>query len=191
MNHDAEGSALESAVAAPTTAARAAQQIRTSATTPAPPSDGGGWQLPSPVDWHDLHGPDADAMLAMLADFLVWAVPRWGFTTDQFPHACWWQHPDIVEEMTAWWGMWIAYIHNPDAHPADPAAFHERTWSLKQRLAVTYRGRCRHEHAPAARVLTVDTPPTREEAGRSARTALPLSNDPRIDDYRRAHPNSN
>lgn len=158
MTDNTEASALESAVATPTAAARAAQQIRTSATTPAPPPDDR-WQLPSPVDWHDLHGPDADAMLAMLADFLVWAVPRWGFTTDQFPHACWWQHPDIVEEMTAWWGMWIAYIHNPDAHPADPTAFHERTGNLKQRLASTYRGRCRNGHTAVDLAASVTRPP--------------------------------
>lgn len=160
MPHPKPASPIEALATPPTAHARVAQQIRQPA-PPDPPAPTGPtepWPLPSPVDWHDLHGPDADTMLAMLADFLEWAVPRWGFTTDQFPYACWWQHPDIVEEMTAWWGMWIAYIHNPDAHPADPTAFHERTWNLKQRLATTYRGRCRREHEGGSGAPSVGAP---------------------------------
>ena len=160
MPHPEPDSPIEALAAPPTADARIAQQIRDHV-PPDPPAPTGPtepWPLPSPVDWHDLRGADADTMLAMLADFLEWAVPRWGFTTDQFPYACWWQHADIVEEMTAWWGMWIAYIHNPDAHPADPTAFHERTWNLKQRLATTYRGRCRKGHTAVELVATVARP---------------------------------
>lgn len=101
---------------------------------------------------------DLDPTFEALTDFLTWAVPRWGFTSEQFPYSCWWQHPDVVEEMTAWWGMWQAYIRNPAAHPADPMAFHERTHVLKVRLAETYRGRCRREHQ-ASPTGVVASPP--------------------------------
>lgn len=113
---------------------------------PARPGEGDPRHPDGPVDWHGMLEEDLDPTLDALADFLAWAVPRWGFTSEQFPYGCWWQHPDIVEEMTAWWGMWQAYIRNPSAHPADPMAFHERTYALKLRLSDTYRGRCRREH---------------------------------------------
>ena len=102
-----------------------------------------------PVNWQGLLDDDFDDTFGALCDFLVWAVPRWNFTTEQFPYKCWWQHPDVLEEMTAWWQLWQAYIRNPNASIADPLAFHERTDTLKQRLGDSYRGRCRHKHEPA------------------------------------------
>ena len=60
--------------------------------------------------------------------------------------------------MTAWWGLWQAYIRNPEANIADPMAFHERTHALKQRLADTYRGRYQHGHRPTADSPAVGVP---------------------------------
>ena len=82
---------------------------------------------------------------------------RWNFTTEQFPYHCWWQHTDILEEITAWWGLWQGYVRNPHAHIADALTFHERTDLLKQRMGETYRGRCRHRHesAPALPLIAI------------------------------------
>ena len=115
-------------------------------------------QPSGPVNWRGMLDDDYAATFEALTDFLTWAVPHWGFTTEQFPYGCWWLHGDIVEEMTAWWTMWQAYVRNPRAHPADPAAFHERTWNLKQRLGATHQGRCRHEHQRDA-TPTIQIPP--------------------------------
>ena len=110
------------------------------------PSEGPSAEHVATIDWRNITPEDEEPTFTSLTNFLIWAVPRWGFTAEQFPYGCWWLHPDIVEEMTAWWGMWQAYIRNPSAHPADPMAFHERTYALKLRLSDTYRGRCRREH---------------------------------------------
>ena len=91
------------------------------------------------------------------SDFLHWALPRWGFTTEQIPHACWWQHPDIVEELTAWWGLWQGYVRNPTAPIASQMEFQVQTFQLKLRLEHAYRGRCRHEHQPTT-ALSVQSP---------------------------------
>ena len=116
-------------------------------------------QHPSgPINWHGMTDDEYAMTFDALADFLTWAVPHWGFTTEQFPYACWWLHGDIVEEMTSWWTMWQAYIRNPTAHPADPSVFHERTWNLKQRLGATYRGRCRQQHQATASCPVVAQP---------------------------------
>jgi hypothetical protein len=122
------------------------------------PGEGPETEPSGPVNWYGIENDDYEDTLGALTDFLEWAVPHWNFTTEQFPYGCWWQHSDIIEEMTAWWGMWQAYIRNPAAHPADPIAFHERTHALKQRLADTYRGRCRHGHQPRADTSDLRTP---------------------------------
>lgn len=125
---------------------------------PVRPGEGDATQPSGPVDWHGMLDDDYAATFDALTDFLTWAVPHWGFTTEQFPYSCWWLHGDVIEEMTAWWTMWQAYIRNPAAHPADPAAFHERTSNLKQRLGSTYRGRCRQGHQTAVSSPTVVRP---------------------------------
>ena len=124
------------------------------------PGEGSPTDPIAPIDWHNIAPEDHQPTMDALADFLAWAVPRWNFTADQFPYDCWWQHPDIVEEMTAWWTLWQAYIRNPYAHPADPMAFHERTSALKLRLATNYRGRCRKGHEPVVAPSAVAKPPT-------------------------------
>ena len=122
------------------------------------PGEGDATQPGGPVNWRGMNDDEYDDAFGALCDFLTWAVPHWAFTTEQFPHHCWWQHSDITEEMTAWWGLWQAYIRNPTANIADPVAFHERTHALKQRLADTYRGRCRHGHRPNADSPAVGVP---------------------------------
>ncbi|MDO8308957.1 MAG: hypothetical protein Q7V58_11440 [Actinomycetota bacterium] len=67
-------------------------------------------------------------------------------------------HTDVFEEITAWWGLWQSYIRNPSAHIAESVTFHERTDVLKDRLANTYRGRCRHQHETAPALPAVSIP---------------------------------
>jgi hypothetical protein len=102
------------------------------------------------IDWRNITPEDEEPTFTSLTNFLIWAVPRWGFTAEQFPYGCWWMHPEIVEEMTAWWTLWQAYIKNPYAHPGDPMAFNERTHNLRSRLGANYRGRCRKQHEEVA-----------------------------------------
>lgn len=122
------------------------------------PGEGDPTQPGGPVNWRGMTDDEYEDTFGALCDFLTWAVPHWAFTTEQFPYHCWWRHSDITEEMTAWWSLWQAYIRNPAANIADPLAFHERTHTLKQRLAETYRGRCRHGHQQSAETLAVSSP---------------------------------
>jgi hypothetical protein len=122
------------------------------------PGEGDPRDSGSPVNWHEMEDDEFSDTFGALCDFLQWAIPRWNFTTEQFPYHCWWQHTDILEEITAWWGLWQGYVRNPHAHIADALTFHERTDLLKQRLADTYRGRCRHQHETAPALPPVSTP---------------------------------
>jgi hypothetical protein len=149
-----ERSILE-AGATPMSAARAAQVLKSPAwhLSHHRPGEGDPAQPGGPVNWRDMEDDEYDETWGALSDFLHWALPRWGFTTEQIPHACWWQHPDIVEELTAWWGLWQAYIRNPTAPIASQMEFQVQTFQLKLRLEHAYRGRCRHEHQPASQLV--------------------------------------
>ena len=103
-------------------------------TTPAEgvprPGEGEATEPGGPVNWRGMTDDEYEDTFGALCDFLAWAVPHWAFTTEQFPYHCWWQHSDISEEMTAWWGLWQAYIRNPAANIADPTAFHDAPMHL-------------------------------------------------------------
>ena len=110
------------------------------------PGEGDPCSPEGPVNWHDMEDDQYQETWGALSDFLAWALPHWGFTTEQIPHQCWWLHFDVIEELTAWWGLWQACVRNPKAPISSQIDFQEHTHLLKQRLDLTYRGRCRHEH---------------------------------------------
>lgn len=121
------------------------------------PGEGPLGDLGTSVNWHDMEDDEFSKRFGALCTFLEWSIPRWNFTTEQFPYRCWWMHTDVFEEITAWWGLWQSYIRNPHADIADAVTFHERTDALKDRLANTYRGRCRHQHetGPASPAVAI------------------------------------
>lgn len=121
------------------------------------PGEGDATQPGGPINWHEMEDDEYEETWGALCDFLRWALPHWGFTSEQIPAACWWQHRDVIEELTAWWGLWQAGVRNAAAPIANQMTFQEQTFQLKQRLEHTYRGRCRHEHQPQA-VLVIDMP---------------------------------
>lgn len=135
-----------------------------SATARHRPGEGPPTQLDGPVDWRGLPDDTHEETWGALVDFLDWALPRWGFTSEHVPARCWWQHTDIIEELTAWWGLWQACVRNPKANITDQSSFQERTHALKERLERSYRGRCRHAHQPCAE-LALGHPPPRGSGG--------------------------
>ena len=122
------------------------------------PGEGPRGGVGTSVNWHEMEDDDFAVSFGALCTFLEWAIPRWGFTTEQFPYHCWWMHTDVFEEITAWWGLWQSSIQSPQAHIVDALTFHERTDALKDRLANTYRGRCRHQHETAPTSPPIATP---------------------------------
>ena len=122
------------------------------------PGEGKPTEPGGPVNWHELEDDECEETWGALCDFLAWALPHWGFTTEQFPHKCWWQHYDVVEEVTAWWGLWQSHVRNPAAPIQYQIEFQAQTFQLKARFKHSYRGRCRHEHQPVP-AISVTMPP--------------------------------
>ena len=114
------------------------------------PGEGDPTQVGGPINWHGMEDDEYEETWGALCDFLSWAVPHWAFSSEQFPHKCWWLHHDIIEEATSWWGLWQSHVRNPAAPISYQIEFQTHTFQLKQRLEHSYRGRCRHEHQPTA-----------------------------------------
>jgi hypothetical protein len=64
------------------------------------PSQGG----VTAVAWQLLDGSGAEAVWRRLADWVGWLRGRYPLAR-QIP-ACWWRHPELVEELTALWLAW-------------------------------------------------------------------------------------
>ncbi|GAA3344780.1 hypothetical protein GCM10020358_49390 [Amorphoplanes nipponensis] len=87
--------------------------------------------IPWPLRWADLDRDAAAQVWAWLIDWVGWAVDRYQLV-EEIP-ACWYQHPPLIEELTALAAAWdTAY---DDAVPADgPLLWHERFARARMRL---------------------------------------------------------
>lgn len=101
---------------------------------------------PTPWTWRHLPERQAAALWRELADWLTWLHSRYPLA-DTIP-ACWWRHPEIVEELTAALAAWKAAYQSPGASPYAPGEWHDR-WlpGLEHRLATRWKtGRCTEYH---------------------------------------------
>ncbi|MCM4083904.1 hypothetical protein [Paractinoplanes hotanensis] len=86
---------------------------------------------PWPLRWTELNRDAAAQAWAWLIDWVGWAVDRYQLA-EEIP-ACWYQHPPLIEELTALAAAWhTAY---DDTAPADgPLLWHERFARARLRL---------------------------------------------------------
>ncbi len=124
-------------------------------------TDTGDREKPAPWTWRHLSERQAAALWRELADWLTWLHSRYPLV-DTIP-ACWWRHPEIVEELTAAHAAWKAAYQSPGASPYAPGEWHDR-WlpGLEHRLANRWKtGRCAEQHqnrSTAAYGAAVDDP---------------------------------
>ena len=74
--------------------------------------------------WRDLGPIGAQVLWDRLNDWVGWLRGRYPLA-EQLP-ACWWRHPELVEELTALWLAWRAAYTDPTAVMTQPAEFHDR-----------------------------------------------------------------
>ena len=74
--------------------------------------------------WRDLGPIGAQVLWDRLADWVGWLRGRYPIA-EQLP-ACWWRHPELVEELTALWLAWRAAYTDPTAVMTQPAEWHDR-----------------------------------------------------------------
>lgn len=103
-----------------------------------------------PLHWETMSPPHRAKVMSRLRDFVAFLDRTYfQFHADYSIKACWWQHPDVVWQLTALWAAFgVAY--SPKARPSDAqATWHERfLWPILDRLRVSSMRPCsggRHE----------------------------------------------
>ncbi|GLZ00833.1 hypothetical protein [Actinoplanes sp. NBRC 103695] len=87
--------------------------------------------MPWPLRWAELDRDAAAQAWAWLIDWVGWAVDRYQLV-EELP-ACWYQHPPLIEELSALAAAWHTAYDN--AAPADgPLLWHERFARARLRL---------------------------------------------------------
>jgi len=74
--------------------------------------------------WRDIGRVGAALLWKRLAFWVGWLRARYPIS-EQLP-ACWWRHPELVEELTALYLAWRAAYTDPAAHLTAPADWHDR-----------------------------------------------------------------
>lgn len=97
--------------------------------------------MPWPLRWSELDRDAAAHAWSWLIDWVGWLVDRYQLA-EELP-ACWYQHPALVEELTALAAAWqVAY---DDTGSADgPLLWHERLTRARDRLRDWDTTRCRN-----------------------------------------------
>jgi len=90
------------------------------------------------VSWFDVTPDQAPAMLRDLAGWIDTVLLRYTeFSPGSAPAglpACWYRHPDVVEELRALRLAWLAVYRSASARPRDPADWHDRLQRTAERL---------------------------------------------------------
>lgn len=110
-------------------------------------TDDGG-VAPCRIVWRNLDADQAAELWEELAEWVEWMRTRFGFTHQQVP-ACWFQHPPLVEVLTALMYGWKAAYHTTDDawgwYRHEPIAFlvHEFWPTIAHLKSVSDFGGCK------------------------------------------------
>jgi hypothetical protein len=97
---------------------------------------------PRPIDWTRLTGATAEDACAALDTWVRWLVTHYAIDTREVP-ACWAQHGDLFEELSA---LHIAHqaAFDPAGPPTGPADWHATLANTRARLQLAVaRTSCR------------------------------------------------
>lgn len=97
------------------------------------------------VNWRDISDEDRPDACRKLAEWVhEWLIPRYNIKSKMIPD-CWWQHTDLIEELSALHSAWLVAFDPADAGWG-PIGWHER-FALAQTRAA-FRERCVGTHRP-------------------------------------------
>lgn len=109
----------------------------------APPSDD---DIGRVVNWRELDDNQARAEWVALRSWVEWMTVRYNIPVSMVP-ACWWQHPALVEELSALHSAHEAAFDERDTG-FGPVNWHERFATAQTRLSRAYSGSCSDGHSP-------------------------------------------
>lgn len=95
------------------------------------------------VNWRTITEEERPEACRTLAAWVhEWLIPRYGIKAKRIPD-CWWQHTDLIEELSALHTAWQVAFDAADAGWG-PIGWHERFAAALTREA--FRERCVNEH---------------------------------------------
>ncbi|MFB6984517.1 hypothetical protein [Streptomyces sp. NPDC056304] len=119
--------------------------VRGAAKNGAPGEDGGSGstRVPgSPITWHKVNEDEREELWDKFATWVIRMADTYELTTEQLPHACWWEHGAVVAELTALWTGWESAYGNEEDAAAGPYLWHD-AWSRGiERIGRTWLGEC-------------------------------------------------
>jgi hypothetical protein len=92
--------------------------------------------------WRDMPAVERSAAWDELRDFVEWITTRYELTDNIIP-TCWYQHPPLVEELSALRAAWDASFIVETDGGLGPISWHERFALACPRLKEAYRGECK------------------------------------------------
>jgi len=98
---------------------------------------------PTVVNWRTINEEDRPEACTALADWVVnWLVPRYALQRKLIPD-CWYQHPSMVEELSALHTAWVVAFDEADGG-FGPIGWHERFALARTREA--FKEKCAEGH---------------------------------------------
>ncbi|MFE5406191.1 hypothetical protein ACFQ9Z_33490 [Streptomyces sp. NPDC056580] len=95
----------------------------------------------APVVWHKVRGEERAELWGEFTAWVIRMADTYELTTEQLPHACWWEHGAVVAELTALWTGWESAYGEEDA-AAGPYLWHD-AWSRGiERIGRSWLGEC-------------------------------------------------
>ncbi|MER6847713.1 hypothetical protein AB0A81_25700 [Streptomyces flaveolus] len=96
----------------------------------------------APVVWHKIKEEERAELWREFTAWVIRMADTYELTTEQLPHACWWEHCAVVAELTALWTGWESAYANEDDAAAGPYLWHD-AWSRGiERIGRTWLGEC-------------------------------------------------
>ncbi|MEU6323625.1 hypothetical protein [Streptomyces sp. NPDC047009] len=122
---------------------------------------GEGERVPgAPVVWHKLKGQERDQLWAEFTAWVIRMADLYELTTEQLPHACWWEHGAVVAELTALWTGWESAYGSDEDAAAGPYLWHD-AWSRGiDRIGRMWLGECTNGYHQQKTRTTFGTDPS-------------------------------
>ena len=99
------------------------------------------------VDWTKLpeDGGEHEAAWIRLCDWVEWLTARYRLTREERLPACWSQHPELIEELTAL-RAWRIEAYGPEGSGQQAVYWHQALTVLLDHIAQLWAAGCRAGH---------------------------------------------
>lgn len=96
----------------------------------------------APVVWHKVKEEERAELWGEFTAWVIRMADTYELTTEQLPHACWWEHGAVVAELTALWTGWESAFGDEEDAAAGPYLWHDAWARGIERIGRSWLGEC-------------------------------------------------